>query len=143
MRTLFGKLPAVLGAAAVAACAGATSLTHGPGHDHHQGGRTATPIKHLVVIFQENVSFDHYFATYPDAANPAGEPRFTASRGTPRVNNLLAGGLLANNPNLDPRNGAGAANPFRLDRTQAATAAQNHAYTAEEQAYDDGKADLF
>ena len=25
----------------------------------------ATPIKHLVVIFQENVSFDHYFATYP------------------------------------------------------------------------------
>lgn len=25
--------------------------------------KTATPIKHLVVIFQENVSFDHYFAT--------------------------------------------------------------------------------
>ena len=24
---------------------------------------TATPIEHLVVIFQENVSFDHYFAT--------------------------------------------------------------------------------
>ncbi|MDQ6665428.1 MAG: hypothetical protein M3Z23_13670 [Acidobacteriota bacterium] len=24
---------------------------------------TATPIKHLVVIFQENVSFDYYFAT--------------------------------------------------------------------------------
>jgi phospholipase C len=22
-----------------------------------------TPIKHVVVIFQENVSFDHYFAT--------------------------------------------------------------------------------
>ena len=26
---------------------------------------TATPIHHLVVIFQENVSFDHYFGTYP------------------------------------------------------------------------------
>jgi len=26
---------------------------------------TTTPIQHLVVIFQENVSFDHYFATYP------------------------------------------------------------------------------
>ena len=26
---------------------------------------TATPIKHVVVIFDENVSFDHYFATYP------------------------------------------------------------------------------
>jgi len=25
----------------------------------------ATPVKHLVVIFDENVSFDHYFATYP------------------------------------------------------------------------------
>ncbi len=35
---------------------------------------TATPIKHLVVIFQENVSFDHYFGTYPNAVNPEGEP---------------------------------------------------------------------
>jgi phospholipase C len=25
--------------------------------------RTATPIKHLVVIFQENVSFDHWHST--------------------------------------------------------------------------------
>jgi phospholipase C len=41
---------------------------------------TATPIQHLVVIFQENVSFDHYFATYPNAANPSGEPRFKHSR---------------------------------------------------------------
>ena len=31
---------------------------------------TATPIQHLVVIFQENVSFDHYFGTYPFATNP-------------------------------------------------------------------------
>jgi phospholipase C len=28
---------------------------------------TKTPIKHVVVIFQENVSFDHYFGTYPHA----------------------------------------------------------------------------
>ena len=26
---------------------------------------TATPIRHLVVLFEENVSFDHYFGTYP------------------------------------------------------------------------------
>src|ERR1700754_4237944 len=39
--------------------------------------QTATPIKHLVVIFQENRSFDHYFGTYPNATNPAGEPAFT------------------------------------------------------------------
>jgi phospholipase C len=33
-------------------------------------------IKHVVVIFGENVSFDHYFGTYPSALNPAGEPQF-------------------------------------------------------------------
>ena len=40
------------------------------------------PIQHLVVIFQENVSFDHYFGTYPTAANTDGQP-FHASPGTP------------------------------------------------------------
>ena len=46
------------------------------------------PIKHLVVIFQENVSFDHYFGTYPVATNPAGEPAFTPGNLTPTVNGL-------------------------------------------------------
>jgi phospholipase C len=63
-----------------------------------QSSETATPIKHLVVIFQENVSFDHYFATYPNAANPPGEPVFKAKSGTPSVNGLT-GALLTNNPN--------------------------------------------
>src|SRR4029077_2662474 len=63
--------------------------------------------------------------------------------GTPEVNGL-SGALLTNNPNFtNTANGTGAANPFRLDRTQAATADQNHAYTAEQQAYDNGAADLF
>jgi phospholipase C len=39
----------------------------------------ATPIQYLVVIFQEHVSFDHYFGTYPHATNPPGEPKFTAA----------------------------------------------------------------
>ena len=105
---------------------------------------TATPIKHLVVIYDENVSFDHYFATYPNAANPPGEPVFTAAAGTPTVDNLAEANLLTNNPNFtNAANGNDAAEPFRLDRTQAATADQNHAYTAEQQAYDGGKADLF
>jgi phospholipase C len=107
------------------------------------GVATATPIKHLVVLFNENVSFDHYFATYPKATNPPGEPAFTALRGTPATNNLANAHLLASNPNDGPDNGPNAALPFRLDRTQAATADQNHAYTAEQQAYDGGKADLF
>lgn len=104
---------------------------------------TRTPIKHVVVIYQENVAFDHYFGTYPQAANPTGEPSFTASEHTPYVNNLRSANLLTQNPNTNPANGAGAALPFRLDRSQASTADQNHAYTAEQRAYDNGKADLF
>jgi phospholipase C len=103
---------------------------------------SATPIQHLVVIFQENVSFDHYFGTYPNATNPAGEPKFKASPKTPAVNGLNKA-LLNNNPNLNPANGAGASNPFRLDRSQAVTSDQNHDYTAEQQAFDAGLMDLF
>src|ERR1700691_4701506 len=108
-------------------------LPGNPGNGNE--GKTATPIKHLVVIFQENISFDHYFGTYPNATNPAGEPPFTARPGTPTVNGYTTA-LLTNNPNLNPTNGTGATNPFRLDRSQAVTADQNHSYTSEQQAYD-------
>jgi len=108
-----------------------------------QSGSTATPIKHLVVIFQENVSFDHYFATYPYATNPAGEPKFVALPGTPTVNGLTST-LLTLNPNLfNTVNGAGATNPFRLDRSQAFTADQDHDYTPEQEAFDHGLMDAF
>jgi phospholipase C len=93
-----------------------------------------TPIRHLVVIFQENVSFDHYFGTYPHAMNPSGEPAFYPSPRTPTVNGLTAA-LLTHNPN--------AANPQRLDRSEALTCDQNHEYTAEQQAYDHGAMDKF
>jgi len=103
---------------------------------------TATPIKHLVVIFQENVSFDHYFGTYPAATNPAGEPKFFAAPGTPAVSGFN-NALLNFNPNLNPANGAGASNPFRLDRSQAVTPDQDHDYTAEQLAFDGGVMDRF
>ena len=103
-----------------------------------QGGNTATPIKHLVVIFQENVSFDHYFATYPYASNPPGEPAFFPRKSpafpTPTVNGLTAG-LKTRNPN--------SAQPFRLDRSQNYTCDQNHDYTPEQQAMDNGLMDKF
>jgi phospholipase C len=93
-------------------------------------------IEHLVVIFQENVSFDHYFATYPVALNPGGEPAFEAEPHTPRVDNLMNAGLLTpNNPN--------AVQPFRLGRSQADTCDQNHEYTAEQEAEDGGRMDKF
>jgi phospholipase C len=103
---------------------------------------TITPIQHLVVIFQENVSFDHYFGTYPYATNPQGEPVFKAVNGTPSVNGL-SGALLIANPNLNAANGAGATNPFRLDRSQAATSDQNHNYTPEQTALHGGLVDLY
>lgn len=109
----------------------------------HQETETATPIRHLVVIYQENVSFDHYFGTYPSAVNPPGEPTFQARSDTPRANTLVTADLLLKNPNTRAENGKDASLPFRLDRTQASTADQNHAYSAEQQAYHHGLADLF
>jgi phospholipase C len=52
---------------------------------HHLLHPASTPIQHLVVIFQENFSFDHYFGTYPMALNPVGEPQFRATQNTPNV----------------------------------------------------------
>jgi len=104
---------------------------------------TATPIKHLVVIFGENITFDHYFGTYPNATNPSGEPVFKPAPGTPNVNGLN-GALLTVNPNfLNAANDTGAANPFRLDRSQNLTADQDHDYTPEQQSFDFGLMDAF
>jgi len=105
-------------------------------------GSTTTPIKHLVVIFGENVSFDHYFGSYPYAANTDGTT-FTAKPGTPAVNGLYttitksgpAGPLLSSNPNEY--------NPQRLTQPEALTSDQNHGYTAEQKAVDGGKMDQF
>ena len=106
---------------------------------------TTTPIKHVVVIFGENISFDHYWGTYPYATNPAGEPAFHAAPGTPTVNGLLQQGLMTQNPNFlnSAVNGAAAENPFRLDRSQAATADMDHDYTPEQEAFHAGLMDSF
>jgi phospholipase C len=136
-------LSALLGASAVTVSAGTYALAEGMMNPDNF--RTATPIKHLVVIYGENVSFDHYFGTYPNATNPPGEPAFHAKKDTPTdINTTENAGLLTNNPNyLNQLNGDGAANPFRLDVTQVATADQDHNYTPEQQAEDNGAADLF
>src|SRR6202011_142370 len=72
-----------------------------------------------------------------------------AATGTPIPNNYIKNpNLLTANPNLNSANNntalnSVAANPFRLDIAQAATADQNHAYTPEEISFDAGKMDLF
>src|ERR1700733_4750812 len=101
------------------------------------------PVQHVVVIFQENVSFDHYFGTYPYALNLPGESRFEPRPGTPTVDGLSLD-LMRNNPNAsNPSNGAGATNPFRLSPANAATADQDHGYKAEQAAFHAGAMDLF
>ena len=103
-----------------------------------------TPIQHVIIIYGENESFDHYFGTYPKALNPPGQPRFTALPGTPPANNYETNpSLLTSNPNLNPANGTGAANPFRFNRTQALTTSQSHSYTPEQNSFDLGTMDLF
>jgi len=101
---------------------------------------TATPIKHLVVIFGENISFDHYFGTYPNAANTDGQT-FHARPGTPSVDGLTQN-LLTNNPNTS--------NPQRLESSPLGqgqggqlTCDQDHNYTDEQKAFDGGAMDLF
>ena len=96
---------------------------------------TKTPIKHVVIIFQENVSFDHYFGTYPHAFNLPGETPFHAKENTPESNTLLSSGLLTNNPN--------AVGPFRLTPSQAVTCDQDHNYNDEQAAFHGGLMDKF
>jgi len=156
-------LALVSGLALLATGASAVAEDHDRDRDDVRRVQTATPIKHIVVIFQENVSFDHYFGTYPKALNLAGETPFAAKKDTPKVNNLvtpldvnnhfapLAGIDLINNnpnnsqtaPNNGKQNGTAASNPFRLAPSQALTADQGHNESPEESAYDNGKMDGF
>jgi phospholipase C len=99
-----------------------------------KGPRPKTPIEHLVVVFQENHSFDVYFATYPVALNPPGQPAFHARPDTPSVNRLTPT-LIERNPN--------SSKPFRIDRTQSYTCDQDHEYTAEQKARNGGLMDQF
>jgi phospholipase C len=125
---------AVLAVGATTPAWAGTGWWHGP--QHHRPtppAQARTPIKHVVVIFDENISFDHYFGTYPNAANTDGTP-FHAARHTPSVNGLDHK-LLTRNPNTY--------NPDRLTHEQALTCDQDHGYGHEQQAYNGGKADKF
>jgi phospholipase C len=100
----------------------------------------ATPIKHLVVLYLENSSFDRYFGIYPEALNPKGSPRFHARPDTPSVNGLSET-LLEHNPNLSNPiiNGEPAgSNPFRISRLDSYTCDMSHDYTPELEARNQG-----
>ena len=128
LRLAFSALAMVLATANVASAQGAGGL------DRERAAETATPIKHLVVLFQENVPFDHYSGVYPHAANPPGDPSFEAKPDTPQVDGLTPE-LLTDNPN--------SANPQRLSRDQPRVCGANHDYLAEQKAFDLGRMDRF
>jgi phospholipase C len=148
--------------ALVTATALADDQNRGPGNGDGNVN-TRTPIKHLVVIFNENISYDHYFGTYPNAQNLAHETPFRALRNTPVNNNLLTPldvdhgfrrltgvDLINNNPNNNAAapnngrtNGPDAANPFRLAPGQAETQDQGHNEMPEQAAYNNFKVDGF
>src|SRR6201990_3722558 len=95
-----------LSAASLALWSSVGRADDGDRGDHRED--TRTPIKHVVVIIPENQTFDHYFGTYPHAANIPGEqswlgvpaPKFVRRPGTPQANTLAANpNLLTNNPN--------------------------------------------
>src|SRR5712672_1083651 len=129
MHHCFTKALATVTAAAI------TLLPASPAFAHDGDSDGATPIKHLVVIFQENVSFDHYFGTYPKAANTSGQT-FKAARKTPDANGLAntpglggVGTLLTNNPNKDAAGNQ--VNPRRYDPANindVLTCDQDHGY---------------
>jgi phospholipase C len=135
-----------LSAASLALC---SSVGHADDADRRDDGDdTRTPIKHVVVIIPENQTFDHYFGTYPNAANIAGEqswlgvpaPKFVARPGTPKAD-VLTPALLKNNPNRSRFGGP--ADPMRSSPADAFTCDMGHNYEPEQQAYDGGKADKF
>jgi phospholipase C len=131
--------PRVPSSSSAGAAGAAAALTSGPAaprtaYVNPKKAKTKTPIKHVVVIFDENVSYDHYFGTYPKATNQGGT-KFKAKKGTPTNDNLVTSKNLKTNPNLYK--------PFRLGPDQALTCDQNHNYTAEQKAHNLGAMDQF
>ena len=130
MHHCFAKVMAAISAAAMTLFPVAPAFAA-----DHDDFKTTTPIKHVVVIFQENVSFDHYFGTYPHAFNLPGETPFHAKEDTPESNTLLSSGLLNHNPNK--------ANPFRIPPTVPVTCDEDHNYNDEQAAAHGGLMDMF
>jgi phospholipase C len=90
-----------------------------------------TPIQHVIVLFQENISFDHYFGTYPNALNKPGSACRRAK--SPSVNGLTPAAVAQSQ----------FGQPVRLAPSQAATCDMDHEYKAEQEAFNGGLMDKF
>ena len=98
-----------------------------PNDDAHQAHHRDLRRKHLVRSLLRHLS---------QRGESGRRAQFHAKAHTPRVNNLLGGGLLDNNPNQTQ--------PFRMDTGAASvTCDMNHSYTPEQMADDHGLMDAF
>ena len=134
-RTSAVVLAAITGIAGIACLLASPTTATAATADH--SADTTTPIKHVVVIYDENNSFDHYFGTYPNATNTDGTP-FTAAAGTPIPDNYVSHPEL-----LTSAGNHNAFLPQRLDAAHALTCDQSHSYGSEQKAYDNGAMDKF
>ncbi len=105
--------------------------------------KTASPIKHTVVIFQENRTFDNYFGTYPYASG------FKPLNGTPQnVRNFkYVAGNVTRDVNGNVYNPDANGNPIYPWHDAGSAAIQetdvNHGYSAMISMVDGGKMDKF
>ena len=117
---MFGRL--CLACSALAACggmAGLVSLFGAPAAEPAPLKRVPMPLNHFVYIIQENITFDHYFGTFPGADGIPKGAKFAYQPGEP--------------PSVAP---------FHLHRTSIPHDL-NHSWQAAHIAADDGKMDGF
>ena len=83
------------------------------------GSAARSPIEHTIIVYQENISFDHYFGTFPG------------------VDGIPAGASQSHSPSATY-------SPFRLDgRTQDVTCDVDHGYADMIKMADHGAMDMF
>ena len=111
-----------------------SSQASGPNNSDANSGETKTPIKHVILLLLENVSFDNMFGTYPLAQNLPGETPFFPLPDTSIPDNLLTidpltgGNYLTTNRNIGQFD-TGFVNPIRLAPNQVLTNFESNKYT--------------
>jgi len=101
-------------------------------HDGRASGSSINDIEHIVILMQENRSFDHYYGTMPGVRGFSDPSAITLPSGNP----------VYYQP--DPSHAQGYLLPFYYDpsRTSAqATPGTDHSWPTQHQAWDNGKMD--
>ncbi|GAA4501143.1 alkaline phosphatase family protein [Actinoallomurus oryzae] len=130
-RRLFSKAGAIAAAAFAAEVLPPNVRRAMAGTPHDVKGKLAD-IEHVVILMQENRSFDHYFGTLPGVRGFSDPEAITLSTGRP----------VFYQP--DPVNPAGYLLPFHLDtRTSSAQAipSTSHAWAVQHSAWNSGRMD--